>query len=43
MSNMEGMRTEQNSFGLLEGPSDELLGDANSGHGNVLNPRPGRL
>ena len=31
MSDMEAMRTEQNSFGLLEGPSDELLGDANSG------------
>ena len=30
MSNMEAMHTEQNSFGLLEGPSDELLGDANS-------------
>ena len=27
---MEGMRTEQNSFGWLEDPSDKLLGDANS-------------
>ena len=31
MSNMEAMRTEQNSFGLLEGPSDELLGTQTTG------------
>ena len=31
MSDMEAMRTEQNSFGLLEAPSDKLLRDANSG------------
>ena len=31
MSNMEAMRAEPNSFGSLEGPSDELWGDANSG------------
>ena len=30
MSNMEAMRSEQNSFGLLEAPSHNLLGDANS-------------
>jgi hypothetical protein len=30
MSNMEAMRTEQNSLGLVETPSDKLLGDANS-------------
>jgi hypothetical protein len=27
---METMRTEQNSLGLLDAPSDKLLGDANS-------------
>ena len=30
MSHMETMRTEQNSLGLVEAPSDKLLGDANS-------------
>ena len=30
MSHMETMRTEQNSLGLVEAPSEELLGDANS-------------
>jgi hypothetical protein len=30
MSNMEAMRTEQNSLGLLETPSDKLFGDGNS-------------
>jgi hypothetical protein len=27
---MEAMRTEQNSLGLVEAPSDKVLGDANS-------------
>jgi hypothetical protein len=31
MSHMETMRTEQNSLGLVEAPSDKLLGDAKSG------------
>ena len=30
MSNMEVMRTEQNSLGLIETPSDKLWGDPNS-------------
>jgi hypothetical protein len=30
MSNMEAMRSEQNSLGLLEAPSHNLSGDANS-------------
>src|SRR6266478_7199776 len=30
MSNMEAMRTEQNSLGLLEMPSDKLFGGGNS-------------
>ena len=30
MSEMKTMRTEQNSLGLVETPSDKLLGDANS-------------
>jgi hypothetical protein len=30
MSNMEAMRSEQNSLGLLEAPSNKLLGGANS-------------
>jgi hypothetical protein len=30
MSDMEAMRTEQNSQGLIEAPSDKLLRDANS-------------
>ena len=30
MSNMEAMRTEQDSFGLLEAPSGKLCGDTNS-------------
>ena len=30
MSNMEAMRTGQNSLGLLETPSDKLFGDGNS-------------
>jgi hypothetical protein len=30
MSHMETMRTEQNTLGLVEAPSDKLLGDANS-------------
>jgi len=30
MSHMETRRTEQNSLGSVEGPSDKLLGDANS-------------
>jgi hypothetical protein len=29
MSNMEAMRTEQNSLGLLETPADKLFGDGN--------------
>ncbi len=29
MSNMEAMRTEQNSLGLLEMPSDKLFGGGN--------------
>jgi hypothetical protein len=30
MSHMETIRTEQNSIGSVEAPSDKLLGDANS-------------
>jgi hypothetical protein len=30
MSHMETVRTEHNSLGLVEAPSDKLLGDANS-------------
>ena len=30
MSNMEAMRSEQNSLGLLEAPSHNLSGDTNS-------------
>ena len=30
MSDMEAMRSEQNSHGLIEAPSDKLLRDANS-------------
>ena len=30
MNNMEAMRTEQNSLGLIETPSDKLWGDPNS-------------
>ncbi len=30
MSNMEAMRTEQNSLGFLEAPSDKRFGDPNS-------------
>ena len=30
MCNMQAMRTEQNSLGLLETPSDKLFGDGNS-------------
>jgi len=40
---VEAMLTEQNSLGLLDAPSDKLLGDANSRMEMSANPRPGRL
>jgi len=40
MSNMEAMRTEQNSLGLLDAPSDKLLGDASGRMEMSANPVP---
>ena len=38
MSNMETVRTEQNSHGVVETPSNKLVGDANSRMGMSSTP-----
>jgi hypothetical protein len=43
VSDMEVMRTEQNSLGLLETLSDKLWGNLKQPNGNVGHPRPRRL